>query len=91
MIKFSTLVRDEVGIEFKQFCNARGQSAYKVLSDLIHKLVNATPPTENRTEARLLAIRRKQKALQGDGTGDKTNTCKRCGRPYGDCSHTSTD
>ena len=95
MIKFTTLVNDETGEKFKEYCSQNGVSAYRWLSVLIHKAVGTQPPSENRAGAVLLALHRKQKALQkdcgGSARGDQQKSCGKCGRPYGDCSHTSTD
>ena len=89
MMKFATHVNDETGKKFRQYCDERGISAYAFLSRVIHKAVGTTPPPENRPEATTLAIQRKQRTLTG--AQPVVRTCERCGRPHGDCAHTSTD
>lgn len=90
MKRFVTMVDDETAELFKLACDERGVSAYNILSRFIHKMVDTKAPVERRTEAKTLAIQRKQRALTAT-TARLNATCPKCGRAFGDCAHTTDE
>ena len=92
MMRFVVCVPDEVGEAFKSFCESREESAYSVLSQMVHKVVKIErkqprplPPALAK-QHRLQQIRAKQGSLQ---TVDRRPRCPFCKQP-GDAEDVAT-
>ena len=91
MIKFVATVNDEVGKKFKEYCAALNKSPYDVLVTVIYKAVQMERKAQSAPvkvqPGRVDAV----KGAIAAGRVPAQKTCERCGRPHGDCAHTSPD